>query len=773
MTSQNIDAVAKNSARTLSTLKTFLLFAAVTIWAFITGYYRMFGVFGGWDDEGYFMMTVKQFLDGDTLYSEIWTFYGPAFYVYKWVIHGLLNLPNTHDVNQFTTLVMWVLSSLIGGLVAFRMTRSALGGAAAYALFFLTLFAVGYIPAHPQELCTVLVAASLLAIPGDNKERGFIFRLILVGALLAGVILSKINIGIFLCLAFALTFVVFTAPGRLRQSALLSLMLTMAALPFVMLREHLSMQWFGLGVLIAATLIGTLLVGLMKNNRAVFSVKHCAVAAISFIATGILICLLALRSNATPAVLLDGLVLKPLKLTGVSATEGVFHQFTSVWAFVAVFAAAGIYFYSKRKPLQGEIALLLLQTVFGAATVLALLIGHYKIGLRIVEKILGWSSMTNWIYFSESVGHFVIFNFATPFLWLLIIKQIREQDFSSGFVPRTALVFTALLLTLQIYPVPGGSHMAFATFLIVIAAVVCLCDAFKGFKKLFPQPFGKPQSYVALASIAALIVIFAGIHRTYQTRELYNSRFPLNLLGTNHMRLSEDQVRDYNFLTYNIKFNCDSFVSSPGLISLYFWAEKETPTNSNFGAWKYLLDDAEQQLIVDKLKTSQNGCAVYSSNWTQWYKTWNWRERESSPLDDYILNSYTSIGTVNGYRFMRRNGATETLVYAARIIPDEQNTIEFVLPPKFSSAISRIELFDFSSQSSIADSQTNLFAISDNQGKAVNFPLTPLSDANAAPKYKLQWSNSNRAESAEAKSLILRLYDKDNRIIAHLPFPAN
>lgn len=130
MSEKSFNTETETSSRVSSTVWTAGLFAVVTIWALLTGYYRMFSVFSGFDDEGYLMMSVKQFLNGDALYVEIWTLYGPAYYLYKWFVHGLLNLPITHDVTKFTTLLMWTLISLLGGLVARRLTGAAIGGAA-------------------------------------------------------------------------------------------------------------------------------------------------------------------------------------------------------------------------------------------------------------------------------------------------------------------------------------------------------------------------------------------------------------------------------------------------------------------------------------------------------------------------------------------------------------------------------------------------------------------------------------------------------------------
>ena len=771
MAAQNTETETGAKTSLSSKIKLFGLLAAVTVWALITGYYRMFSVFSGWDDEGYLMMTVKQFLAGDILYKEIWTLYGPAFYIYKWTIHGLFDLPITHDVTKFTTLLMWVSIGLLGGLFVYRLTRSKFGAAAAYALVFLTLYVSADVPGHPQELCGVLMVAGLLIIPGDCLKRGSNLRLILLGACVAGVILTKINIGVFYGLALAVTFTACAAQSRLQRLAFVGLTLAAAALPFVLLRRQLSMHWFELGVLVAAALLGVALVNLSQNGG-VFSVRHCALVLLSFFITAISMFAVTMPADTSPAIVFDGLISIPSKFSNLVSNEGIFYRRIIGWAAGGAATAAAVIFYAKSKPRQTEIVVWFLQAMFGLATVSAILIGYYSIAVKAIEKAGGFPSTTSWFFMGASIGQFIVLNFATPFLWLVIAKQIGKQNFSADYVPRAALVIVAILQTLQIYPVPGGSHQAIAAFPMVIAGVVCLCDAFSGFKTRFPRPFGQPRFYTAAVAAAILILIIAGGYRTYRIREFHNSQVALNLPGATRTRVSEAEVARYNFIIQNLKLNCDSFVSMPSFMSFNLWAQKETPTATNITGWMRFTTDSQQREVIEKLKTARRGCAVYSAEWTQFWGVDKQNLRDY-PLSAYILDHYTTAATVNGYEFMRQNGTVETLVYAAEIVSDERNTIEFTLPPAFNFDVYRIELFDISIRRTIADTRKIPVALSDERNAAVEFPLASSADSSAARKYRLQWSDVNPAQSADTKNLILRLYDRDDRIIAYLPFPVN
>src|SRR3990172_12226436 len=69
---------------------------ATTSW----GYYGLFSRFSWYDDEGYVMMSVSQVLEGRPLYDEVFSQYGPFYYVVRVVLLVLLQAPVSHDVTR-------------------------------------------------------------------------------------------------------------------------------------------------------------------------------------------------------------------------------------------------------------------------------------------------------------------------------------------------------------------------------------------------------------------------------------------------------------------------------------------------------------------------------------------------------------------------------------------------------------------------------------------------------------------------------------------------
>ncbi|HEX8289449.1 MAG TPA: hypothetical protein VF556_15810 [Pyrinomonadaceae bacterium] len=617
-------------------VKLFLSFGAVTIWALVTGYYLVFSVFAPYDDEGYLMMTVKQFTGGHILYDEVYTQYGPAYYIYKWIPHFLLNIPVTHDVTRINTLLIWVLTALIAGFFAYRLTHSTISGAAAYALTFLALFRTVYEPGHPQEFCGLLVVSGLFFLSRNTSKQNFNIRIALLGAASAFLCLTKVNIGVYLILALGIIFLTFTAKGKWQRIALIGLVFSAAALPFVMFRKHLFIGWLDLGVTYASGLIGALITSLIRTEKVVFVFRHYLIVVLAFTLTAFFIVLFVLLNGSSVEALTNGVILQHFKFGDNFFMAAPIQKFSIFWSLFALLIALSVNFLAGKRLFPGEIAILILKIGFGVAVITTSLLGFYKF-----------------------LNSYLLLSFATPFLWLLLLKPFKKENksedsanFSIDDLPRTALVLIALLQTLQIYPM-AGTQMAYATFLMPVIGVLCLKDALGELKIAFPQHFGYAVFTRILAFAALLILIFVGVYRTHNSREIYHSQIPLNFPGATRLRLPEKDADVYNFLVENLNSDCDNFISMPGLYSLHFWTQKEPVNTYNATAWMTLLDNRQQQSIVERLKNYRCVCAVYHPQLTQ--NGLREQNLQSFPLADYILDNFTTVAEFNEYRFMRQS----------------------------------------------------------------------------------------------------------------------
>jgi len=102
-------------------------------------WFWMFHGLDGWDDEGFILMTVRQFLDGRRIFDEIYTQYGTGYYAVRWMIHGLLGVELSHAAIRWVTLGCWVATAMLCSLTVLRFTRSLAFSVFAFALAIISL----------------------------------------------------------------------------------------------------------------------------------------------------------------------------------------------------------------------------------------------------------------------------------------------------------------------------------------------------------------------------------------------------------------------------------------------------------------------------------------------------------------------------------------------------------------------------------------------------------------------------------------------------------
>ena len=83
-------------------------------------------------------------------------------------------------------------------------------------------------------------------------------------------------------------------------------------------------------------------------------------------------------------------------------------------------------------------------------------------------------------------------------------------------------------------------------------------------------------------------------------RAAYHERVPLGLPGAEQIRLNPASVRVYRRLTNMLALRCATFLTMPGINSLYLFTGKEPPTMLNAGAWMTLLTDAQEAEVRDR-----------------------------------------------------------------------------------------------------------------------------------------------------------------------------
>ena len=101
-------------------------------------------------------------------------------------------------------MVVWVLSSLVFGLGILQITRSILLGLGTQILTFSALEVLTNEPMHPVSLIALMLAVIVAISAFVGEERESPYAMALLGAAVAALVLTKINVGFFAVVSVAL-----------------------------------------------------------------------------------------------------------------------------------------------------------------------------------------------------------------------------------------------------------------------------------------------------------------------------------------------------------------------------------------------------------------------------------------------------------------------------------------------------------------------------------------------------------------------------------------
>jgi hypothetical protein len=208
-------------------------------------------VFGGWlafkqaftgvaeyDDEGYLLLSLLNYLKHGGLYTTTFAQYGPFYFYVQQAMHWMLHLPVNHDGARSLTLLYWLLSSLLSLFFILRLTRNLPLASVCFLVSLETSKVLHYEPGHPQEIILVLVQSALLLsafIRGRRSAQAFLG----IGAIAAFLCLTKINVGIFFSFAVLMSCLAVLPPTIWRKVILIAASLAAVAMPLALMHVYL------------------------------------------------------------------------------------------------------------------------------------------------------------------------------------------------------------------------------------------------------------------------------------------------------------------------------------------------------------------------------------------------------------------------------------------------------------------------------------------------------------------------------------------------------
>uniref|UniRef100_Q01WP8 Glycosyltransferase RgtA/B/C/D-like domain-containing protein n=1 Tax=Solibacter usitatus (strain Ellin6076) TaxID=234267 RepID=Q01WP8_SOLUE len=593
----------------------------LTICASFTAWHITFAGMAAFDDEGYMMWTVKNFLDGHALYDQVATVYGPFYYLYEWCALSIARAPAAADSLRLVSDFFWVAAALMAFLLAYRATKSLILATAVHLLAFRAMVAIGEAPVHPQEACIFL----LLALGCAFFVGGRRVRMMMLGALAGAIAASKVNLGVFVLVALTVGIAFAQRPGWRRRVACVVVSLAALPLPVVLIWDRRTSTWAVLYAVLVILSVGAVLIIVSRIPwKSSLGPRDAVLAAASFAITTGAICCFPLAQGSTVYGLFEWLIIIPEKEYGVSwALPANIHPIAIAWACLGLCTA----WYAGTRRLEDGWAAML-KVAFGAGTLFLCATDRY--------------------------GGFL--NYATPFLWLVATRPLAPNS-PTRHNHQDPLSFLALLGVFQSlygYPV-AGAQIALVSVPMIVIAGICAWDGFKWLEHR-AAAMTRPEitSGLVPAARTAVIVLLAGVNLAYawSAQGTYRERAPLNLPGSRQVHVEPTLAVTLQTLVAHINASCGTLVTEPGLFSFHLWTGKPSPRGIDHQVWMALVNDQKQADIVREVAGDPRACVVYQQEVVDlWTRGSNVADK---PMVAFIRNNFHTVYESNGYRLLMR-----------------------------------------------------------------------------------------------------------------------
>jgi hypothetical protein len=609
-----------------------IVYAGLACAALIVAYWMMFSVFAPYDDEGTLLVDLLGFVHGHVLYRDIYSQYGPFYFELFGGLFALTGKAISTDAGRFIVVCIWTLLTVVLAVIGHRLTGRLAVGVATAAVGFRPLGALVPEPMHPAGLGALLIGViTLLVVIGPGRRPRLSGALL--GLALAGLLMTKINLGVFALAAVALALALATpAAGAMRWLRRL-IVAGCAVTPLLLIYSSFDQAWARDLIVIATSSIVAIIVtatALPPPSQHTPQARSWVLAGVAALIAGVVAMIVAiLPTGTTVGDIYDGIVRQAARGQSVFVAPLGLRDPDTVRALVGLTAAVATAAVVRRT---------------NAGT------GLSSGALRLGAGLIIWALVGGVSLFPQaSVSDALVLPMALAWIAALPVRG-KDEDWAFRVV-RAFLPALAVFEVLQVYPVAGSQSVAAQIWFVPVGAL-CIGD---GIKILSSRGVATPQVFrIAATGLAGLcawaVVIRPGISagiNYYRTPAL-----PLN--GAHLVHLDPSQGDVYTRLAYLVHDRCTAFVGYPSFNSLYLWSGINPPRESLPGGWMTLVGNRRQARVVSELQHATRPCEVRDDPLAAFWINGqaNPRTPVTGPLVSYLANNFRLAAQVGDYQLL-------------------------------------------------------------------------------------------------------------------------
>lgn len=565
------------------------------------GYLAMFSGFHAYDDEGSILITLRDYLSGHPLLTPNIPYYGPFFYETIGGLFKLLGIAPTNDSGRLLTLAFWLIASALAAFAAYRLTRSLWITIVVQLVTFILLTALTREPMTVYGLLSLLLLGLVVAASfASTKPRA---AAVAIGAMVAALCLVKINVGAFAALAVVFAWAGGLAP-RWRRFALPAMGVVMTVAPLLLMANLLARAWvleFALVASMSAAAVSLAWILAPPPKMAAPSSRWLILGGVTAAALTLAV---ALVGGTHVADIWNGLVVRSV-------------QFSQLFTW----------------PVDVNPVV-----VLGAALSLAACVAYSRVRVPDSTADLG----------RIGAGLFILLSILLlpSSLWLLGLSMAwiatgARKDKPNQYA-RLLLPALAVLESLHAYPV-AGTQLSLAALLMIPVGAVVLNDGITGVTARGAARVA-PAALILATAVLALEGFLAWSH--------FAAGSPSGLQGAELVRMPAKQAAQLRQLVAAIDSDCSSFITFPGMNSIYIWTGQEPPSDLRYGVWWLTPDPVDQQAVVQQLEGRSRLCVVKNQTLIDFWA--QGRPVPPQPVVDFIDASFMPSASFGDYEVLVR-----------------------------------------------------------------------------------------------------------------------
>jgi hypothetical protein len=318
--------------------------------------------------------------------------------------------------------------------------------------------------------------------------------------------------------------------------------------------------------------------------------------------------------------LLNGTFVQPLRLPEIFAIPVTIGIGNDLWAALSLVAAIWV----SRRLRRSD--------------------GHAAEGL-----IRVWAGASMWLAaLLEPSSTFLV---ALPLAWMATQAPRTVEPDPGGTYVRLLVPALAIVESLQVYPVGGATQQSVAALGLVPLGALLLGDGIRQVRLAgVSGRVRSRRSWVPAVALLANVAVFALLG--FVAFSEFQAGTSLGLRGAQSVRVPAVQGTDLRALVASIDRDCSSFITYPGMNSLYVWTAQSPPAEVSSEVWWLELNTQQQQVLVQQLGGRQRLCVVKNQRAIDFWAAG--RPVRNAPLTDFIDREFVAAGWFGDYELLVR-----------------------------------------------------------------------------------------------------------------------